>query len=135
MRAEIKEALEKTSIQRDRNLDEKLHSLKVEIFEKVDESINKKINHLKTSPETTQKFSKIDILCATRGEQIITMKDDIREIKEIVKSISERMDNELDKKTDKEIFFFWRNLLVSGMFLAIFMGVTGLAIAKLLSTR
>jgi hypothetical protein len=129
VRIEIRNALEKNSIERDRNLDRKLQTLKLEI----DASINSRINHLETAPGTTQKFNKIDILCAQRGEQIITMKDDIAEIKENVKNILSKIDSGLDKKADKETFIFWRNLLVSGMFLAIFLGVVGLVINKLLT--
>jgi uncharacterized protein with PhoU and TrkA domain len=129
---EVQEALRQNSIERDKNLDQKLHDLKVEIFEKMDVTINNRIGHLTSSPKTTEKFSKIDVLCAQRGEQIISMRNDITEIKANVKNILEKIDNGLDKKADKETFTFWRNLLVSGMFLAIFLGVVGLAMSKLL---
>jgi len=113
---------------RDLNLDEKLQHLKMDIFEKVDTSIDKRIKHLSMSPETSGNINKINVLCATRGEQIISMKDDITEIKNNVENILAKIDKGLSEKADKESFVFWRNFLVSGMFLAIFLGVIGLVL-------
>jgi len=115
---------------RNENLRKNLQELKIEIFERVDTSINKRIEHLKASPETSNKLSKLDVLCATRGEQIISMKDDITEIKDCVKEISGKIDEGLKLKADREEFIFWRNFLIGGMFLAIFMGAATLLIEK-----
>lgn len=115
--------IEEINTQRDRNLHAKLDELKYEILEKVDVSINKRMQHLNSSPTTIEKFNKVDVLCAQRGEQIISMKDDITDIKEALKGISSKLDEALAGKVDKDNFEFWRNILVFGVLLSIFGGV------------
>jgi len=61
-----------------------------------------------------------------KGEQLAVvveaMKINNQEHKEMKDALL-RIENKLDKKADKEEFIFWRNLLVSGMLLAIALGV------------
>jgi hypothetical protein len=105
-RQDVEEALKENNIVRDSNLDKKLNVLKMSILEKVDESIRKRIEHLSASPETKDRFNKINILCATRGEQIISMKDDILEVKESQKKTNQKLD-EILEKLDKKYASKW----------------------------
>lgn len=59
----------------------------------------------------------------TITERVQNMGKDIGDIKESLKSIEGKIDNLDSRFADKEQFIFWRNILVSGIILSIFLGV------------
>lgn len=74
---------------------------------------------------------------ATTALNIQYIQRDITDIKQAQKDSAAKMETALKNITDrddnyvkKEEFFFWRNLLVSGMLLSIFLGVIVRVISK-----
>lgn len=61
-----------------------------------------------------------------KGEQLAVvvaqMEQNFSEHKEIKEALL-RIENKLDKKTDNIEFLYWRNILVGGILLSIFLGI------------
>lgn len=76
-------------------------------------------------PKTQEK---IDI--AIIKEQIIMNSKEHQEIKEMVSSLSLKMDKVIEEKANKEDFIFWRNILISGLIISIFIGIFTLILDK-----
>lgn len=58
------------------------------------------------------------------------MHSDILEVKEILKGFQKDINEELNKKADRSEFEFWRNWLVGGVLIAVFIGVMTLILDK-----
>lgn len=65
---------------------------------------------------------------AVLEQAMIDNKEDHTEIKKVLV----RIEDKLDKKTDKTEFVFWRNLLVSGIMVSIFIGIISLMVEKVI---
>lgn len=87
-KSQLESILKQNNLARDKNLSNKLQQLKEEIFEKVDYSINKRMNHLSPSPETLQTMKAIQDNCTkTSNEYNLIqqlMQRDIRDIKKYI---------------------------------------------------
>ena len=46
--------------------------------------------------------------------------------------ITKKLDDALDNKANKDEFIFWRNILVSGIIISIFLGVLTLILGKMI---
>lgn len=93
--------LDKSNQERDKNLSLQLSNLKHEIFEKVDGSINSRLKHSTASPETKTEISKINSLCSQRGTDFALMRKDLQETKKDVKEIKETLTLLVDKMDSK----------------------------------
>jgi len=55
-----------------------------------------------------------------------------RDIKAMISEIKTDLKNALNNKANKDEFVFWRNILISGILISIFLGVLSLYIEKLI---
>ena len=53
------------------------------------------------------------------------IKDEQGVIKKSILKLHEKLDTALETKADKEELIFWRNILVSGILMTIFLGIIG----------
>ena len=83
---------------------------------------DKKIEHIKTSPETKEELNKIQITCATRGRDIANMDEKIDSLCASVEAISTKM----NKNVSWSIFWSIIILLVG-----LFAGVIGYQSSKI----
>jgi phenylalanyl-tRNA synthetase alpha subunit len=138
LKTEISQALKVNSTQRDKNLDEKLHSLKVEIFEKVDQSINSRIEHLKMSPQTANEIKSLQQNCQKVSTEYNLiqklMQRDIEDIKRYIQEDKqwkedawEKLDGKFVEKDEftpvkdrvnKLVGFIWALLIGCGLIVA-----------------
>lgn len=90
VKEEIVNALSNNNNERNAKLDEKLQSLKLDIFEKVDESINKRLQHNTTAPETRKIFEQIKENCSNTTQKYnLTQQLMQEDLKHILKYIEE----------------------------------------------
>ena len=60
------------------------------------------------------------------------LKSEIVEVKGSVKEINGKLDKAIEGKADKAEFLYWRNFLISGLFLSVIIAVVSLLISKYL---
>jgi hypothetical protein len=123
VREEISSALLKNNKIRDQLWEERNQLL----IDKIESSLQNKVNQLKITPATKDEFSKIQRVCDVRGEQIKNMDDKIDVLTKKIDVLIDRMDS---RYADREQFIFWRNLLVGGILVSILTGVIALLLDK-----
>jgi hypothetical protein len=111
--AELNKALQDNNQKRNNNLDEKLQALKLEIFEKVDGSINARIKHNVPAPETLKMLEIMKDNCSVTSNKYNTtqqlMQEDLKQIriymaedkvwkKEFSQSVIDRLKEKADQK-------------------------------------
>jgi hypothetical protein len=123
VREEIASALIKNNKIRDQLWEERNQLL----IDKIEYSLQSKVNQLKITPDTKDEFNKMQRVCDVRGEQIKNMDDKIDVLTKKIDLLIDRMDS---KYADREQFIFWRNLLVGGILISILTGVIALLLRK-----
>ena len=71
----------------------------------------------------------LEIKVAKMEEHLKNLDTSVGEIKETLKEFIDKAD---DKYAPRESFIFWRNILVGGILVSIFLAVVALAIEKIL---
>ena len=105
---DIREELEKNNKSRNENLENKLNKLYaniqneiVTLREQIEIHLQKTLQHLTSSPETKEKLNNINLLCATRGEQIVNMSSKITRIELNQIQANEKLDSIIEKLDGK----------------------------------
>jgi tetrahydromethanopterin S-methyltransferase subunit G len=82
-------------------------------------------------------MNSLEVKVAKLEQKVDDVKEDQQDIKSGIGRIEKRLENtitniqaQLNNKADKDLFVFWRNLLVSGILLAIALGIITLCLEK-----
>ena len=156
VKIEIQQALQANNIVRDRLWEERNKIL----LQQMELSIEKKLIHQPITSQAKDEFANIHRTCDARGLEIRNMDDKLESMEKKIDTILEKIDKaaeksseefertkqeareELKKTAEKHItreelnsfteqFLFWRNILISGIVLSIFLAIIGIWIDKL----
>jgi hypothetical protein len=156
VKMEIQKALADNNVIRDRLWEERNRLM----VSQMEISLEKKLIHQPITSQAKDEFANIHRTCDARGLEIRNMDDKLESMEKKIDTILEKIDKaaeksseefertkqeareELKKTAEKHItreelnsfteqFLFWRNILISGIVLSIFLAIIGIWIDKL----